>query len=463
MKNSLIQAAVAAALLSAACVPVASAQGTTELEQLKAQIQALSAKVEAMEKAQQAQAATQKSQGETQDKTIDMIAQQRANVGDWVGRFTWKGDFRYRNEDIRQEFTPGDRNRDRLRLRAGFVAKANDTVTAEVQLTTSESLASGGYGDARSSNQTLTDANSRKRVWLDTAFAQWAPNANFKVTGGKQRYPFVKPTNSGFFDNDINPEGISANWQQGATGLFADAYYFILAERNANAAGGADSTFSGAQFGWRGDIASGTRLTLAAMYFDMGAVQGYNAVQDSLVPANAFGNTTTTNAAICRPGVITATSTACIADDFNIVEAMAELAMQVGGKPLTVGVEYAKNNEADFSASATSPDGLDTAMMFGVQYGRVTTARTWEVAYTYQKLENDSLYGQFVDSDFGGGSTGTKGSVFRVGYGFGRNFRVNGTYFVNDLNIDVPTNIAGVGAVNNRKYRRLQVDFNIGF
>jgi hypothetical protein len=463
MKNSLIKAAVAAALLSAAYVPAASAQGTTELEQLKAQIQALSAKVEQMEKAQQAQAATQKAQGETQDKTIDMIAQQRANVGDWVGRFTWKGDFRYRNEDIRQEFTPGDRNRDRLRLRAGFVAKANDTVTAEVQLSSSESLSNGGYGDARSSNQTLTDANSRKRIWLDTAFAQWAPNANFKVTGGKQRYPFVRPTNSGFFDSDINPEGLSANWQQGANGLFADAYYFILAERNANAAGGADSTFSGAQIGWRGDIASGTRLTLAAMYYDMGAVQGYNAVQDAVLPGNAFGNTTTTSAAICRPGVITTASTACIANDFNVVEAMAELAMQVGGKPLTFGVDYAKNNEADIRASATAPDGLDTALMFGVQYGRVTTAHTWEVAYTYQKLENDSLYGQFVDSDFGAGNTGTKGSVFRFGYGFGRNFRINGTYFVNDLNIDLPTNIAGVGPVTNRKYRRLQIDLNVGF
>jgi putative porin len=467
MKNKLISAAVTAALLSAAYVPVAAAQGTTELEQLKAQIAVLAAKVEQMEKAQQAQAQTQKAQGETQDKTIDMIAQQRANVGDWVGRFTWKGDFRYRNEDIRQEFTPGDRNRDRLRLRAGFVAKANDTVTAEVQLTTSEALSSGGYGDARSSNQTLTDANSRKRIWLDTAFATWAPNANFKVTGGKQRYPFVKPNNSGFFDNDINPEGVSVNWQQGANGLFADAYYFIMAERNTGAAGGADSTFSGAQIGWRGDIASGTRLTLAAMYYDMGAVQGYNAVQDGAISAtlnNSFGNTTTANPAICRPGIInTTTTTSCIADDFNVVEAMAELAVQVGGKPLTIGVDYAKNNEADFAASATSPAGLDTALMFGVQYGRVTTAHTWEVAYTYQKLENDSLYGQFVDSDFGGGSTGTKGSVVRFGYGFGRNFRVNGTYFLNDLNIDVPTTIAGVGAITNRNYRRFQLDFNIGF
>jgi hypothetical protein len=455
MKNTLIGAAVAAALLSVAYVPAASAQSAAELEQLKAQIQALQKKVEEMEKAQKAQT-------DTQDKTLDMIAQQRANVGDWVGRFTWKGDFRYRNEDIKQEFVAQERNRDRIRLRAGFVAKVNDTVTTEVQLTTSEPLSNGGYGDARSSNQTLTDASSRKRVFLDTAFAQWAPTTTFKATFGKMRYPFVRPTGSLFFDNDINPEGIALNWQQGqgATplGLFASAWYYQLAERST----AADSTMSGAQIGWRADLASTTRLTVAASYFDNGAVMGYNAVQDATLPGNAFGNTTTASAAICRPGVVTATSTACIANDFNIFEAMAELSMQVGGQPLVFSLDYAKNNKADFAASATSPSGLDTAYMGGVQYGRVTGAHSWEVGYVYQKLENDSLYAQWIDSDFAGGVTGTKGHVFKVGYGFGRNFRINGTYFWNDQNIDIPFTVGGV-PVNDRKYKRLQIDLNVGF
>jgi hypothetical protein len=463
MKNKLIGAAVAAALLSVAYVPAASAQSSTELQQLKAQLEALQAKVAEMEKAQKAQADTQKAQTDATDKTLDMIAQQRANVGDWVGRFTWKGDFRYRNEDIKQEFNPAERDRDRMRVRAGFVAKASDTVTAEVQLTTGESLSSGGYGDARSPNQTLTDASSRKRVWFDTAFATWAPNANWKVTFGKMRYPWTKPTGSLFFDNDINPEGGAINWQQGATGLFAAAWYVNLAERPA----AADSTMSGGQIGWKGDIASGTRLTLAASYYDHGAVEGYNAVQDGAISAtlnNSFGNTTTALATVCRPGVLnTTTTTACIADDFNVYEVMAELSMTVGGQPLVFSADFAKNNKADFAASATSPAGLDTAYMAGVQYGRVTGAHSWEVGYVYQKVENDALYGQWVDSDFGGGSTGSKGHVFKVGYGFGKNFRINGTYFMNDTNIDVPTTIAGLGPVTSRAYRRLQLDLNVGF
>ncbi len=450
MNNRLITAAAGAALLSVAYVPAASAQ-SSELEQLKAQLQALTQKVEQLEK-------DQKAQQESQDRTTDAVAQQRANVGEWVGRFQWKGDFRYRNEDIKQEFNPAERNRDRARIRAGFVAKVNDTVRTEIQLTTGETLASGGYGDARSPNQTLTDASSRKRVWFDTAFAEWAPNANFKVTFGKMRYPWVRPTGSLFFDGDINPEGGAINWQQGATGLFATAFYVNLAER----AAAADSTMSGAQLGWRGDLASNIRLTVAASYFDHGAVQGYNAVQDATLPGNAFGNTTTASAAICRAGIVTATSTACIADDFNIVEVLAELSMQVAGKPLVFSLDYAKNNKADFAASATSPSGLDTAYMGGVQFGRVTTANTWEVAYVYQKVENDSLYGQWVDSDFGAGSTGSSGHVFKAGYGFGRNFRINGTYFWNDTNIDVPVTVAGAPRTD-RKYRRLQLDLNVVF
>jgi hypothetical protein len=442
MKNKLITAAVVAALSSAAYVPVASAQGTTELEQLKAQLQVLQSKVEEMEK-------QQKAQTEAQDRTTDMIAQQRTSVGEWVGRFQWKGDLRYRNETIDQEFTSQKRNRDRIRARGGFFARVNDTLRVEVQMATDEAI--GGNGDARSSNATLTDANSRKRLDLDLAYGEWQPNASWKVTLGKMRYPWARPTAALYFDGDVNPEGIAIGWQQGANGLFANAFWTQLAERSA----GPESTMGGGQFGWRGDIASGTRLTLAAAYFDHGAVLGWNGVQNADI-ANAFGNSTSTSTAICRPGVA-----ACIANDFNVIEAFGELAMTVGGKPLTFFVDYARNNEAERSPLA-SDQKLDTAYSGGIQLGRVTTAHSWEIGYIYEKMENDSLYGQWIDSDFAGGVTGSKGHVFRFGYGFGRNFRFNGTYFLNDTNIDVPTTIGGV-AINDREYKRLQLDVNMTF
>ena len=67
--------------------------------------------------------------------------------------FTWKGDLRYRNETIEQQYTP-DRNRDRIRVRTGFVAKVNDTVKAEVGISTAEN------GDPRSSNHPHSHSRS---------------------------------------------------------------------------------------------------------------------------------------------------------------------------------------------------------------------------------------------------------------------------------------------------------------
>ena len=79
-------------------------------------------------------------------------------------RWKWKGDFRVRNENIEQEFS-ADRNRSRVRVRLGFEAEVNPTVKAGFQFATTEN------GDARSSNQTLGDVNSRKSPSTDACIA----------------------------------------------------------------------------------------------------------------------------------------------------------------------------------------------------------------------------------------------------------------------------------------------------
>ena len=97
-----------------------------------------------------------------------------------------------------------------------------------------------------------------------------------------------------------------------------------------------------------------------------------------------------------------------------------------------------------------------------MNFGRVTGLHSWEIGWTYQKVENDALYGQWVDSDFGGGSTGTQGHIFRFNYGLGRNFRFNTTYFMNDQNIDIPVTV-GTTTLTERKYKRLQLDVVASF
>jgi hypothetical protein len=425
--------------------PAASAE---EVAAMRAQVQALLERVSQLEAAQQTQAqnvqaATSSVEEQAKvnedvqnalDLQSDNLAKTAANVGEWVGRFQWKGDLRFRNEQFDQQYVPRDRIRDRIRARAGFVAKVNDTIRAEVQFAT-------GGADPRSSNQTLTDTNSRKALDLDLAYAEWQATPALKVTAGKMKFPWVRPGQSLFFDGDINPEGLALNYQGMVPGgVFASAFYNDLAERGTQA----DSNMLGAQIGWRSNPALKNRITVGASYFDYGAVKGYNPLFGGI----SNGNTTTTSGSICRRAI-----SPCLANDYNVTELFGEFATTLADRPFTAFVDYAQNSDA----------ALDTAYSLGLMYGRASNPKTWEVGLQYQKVEKDALFGQMIDSDFGDGLTDGDGLVFRFGYAFARNFRFNATYFVNQLNNDVATTIAGVGSVRDRDYKRLQLDINWGF
>jgi hypothetical protein len=482
MSSKRIALAVASALTLCATTAIAQqaaprpsaarspAVPAAEIETLKAQLEALQGRLAELERAQAAQAqqvaeaqksaeavvATSTEQQEAIDRTTDSLAQTRASIGPWVANFTWKGDLRYRNETIDQEYVSTERNRDRVRARFGFFAKINDTMRVEMQATTTEAF------DARSSNQTLTNANSRKNLDIDTMYGEWSPMASTRLTFGKMRYPWIR-TSSYFYDGDVNPEGIALNWQQGATGAFAAVFYTHLMERSTQA----DSNMAGVQAGWRGTFGDGGRYTLAAGYFDHGAVQGYPAYFDQL-PAFAFGNTTTTNPAICRRGFTT-----CLANDYNIVDLLAEVQFNVGARPLVLFAEYGHNTEADFQNVSSNPTqnipkGLDTAYSAGFTFGRASAPRSWEFGYLYQVVEKDALFAQWIDSDFAAGLTDGKGSAVRFAYQLARNWRFNLTYLMNETNNDVPVQVTIPGStatrvVSDREYKRLQLDLNMTF
>ncbi|MCC6171964.1 MAG: putative porin [Gammaproteobacteria bacterium] len=441
-----------------------AAISAADLDVLKAQLEALQSRIAELEAAQQAQVAAAASAAESArataseqqdaiDRNTDSLAQNRANVGEWVGRWQWKGDLRYRNENIDQEFTLRERNRDRIRARVGFIARVNDTVRVELQATTTEN------GDARSSNQTLTDASSRKALDLDTAYAEWAPNASWKLTAGKMRYPWVR-TGSYFYDGDVNPEGVAVNYQQGATGVFASAWVSRLSERGALA----DSNLFGAQLGWRGTFGDGGRVMLAAGYFDHGAVEGYSVIQTGTA-GGFFGNSTTTSTAICRSG-----QSPCLANDYDVVELLGEVQFKLGSQPLTLFVDYANNGAADYrfvstNPTANIPPGLDTAYSAGFTYGRASNPRSWELGYVFQKVEKDALFAQWIDSDFAAGATDGNGHAVKLAYAFARNWRFNLTYMLNQTSNDVATAVTIPSARNvfDRDYKRLQLDLNMTF
>ncbi|MBK7114732.1 MAG: putative porin [Proteobacteria bacterium] len=406
-----------------AAVLAASPATADEVSELKAAVQALQKRLDTLE-------AQAKSNEETNDRQTDQIAQAKTSVPAWVPNFALKGDLRYRNENIDAEYAVG-RNRDRIRVRAGFVAKVNDTITSELQLASAEG------GDPRSSNQTLTGENTRKSIYIDLAYAEWKPHADWKLTAGKMKYPWARPGQSILFDGDINPEGLAVNFNHGP--FFASSFFTNLEERSATG----ESTLFGGQVGWKQAIGTAS-LTLGASLFDFNSVQHRN----PFFGGSSNGNTTTTVG--CFPG-----QSPCLLNDYNLVEGFAEYSVPVAGRPLSLYADYIRNDAA--------VNSMDTAYSAGIQYGRASNPRTWEIGYFYQKVEKDSLNAQFVDSDFAGGNSDGKGGTFKAAYAFARNWTLNLTYFMNKTNIDVPVNVAGVGSVLDRDYKRLQVDMNFKY
>ncbi len=458
MKRSLLSLAVTAALAVSTCLaPAPAFAQNAEIEALKAQLAALSSKLDELERTQ---AQTRKSIDETQataDKTADVVAQEKS-------RLSFGGDIRYRNESFDVEYVQRNRNRDRVRARLNANYRINDTLTGVFGIAT-------GGPDPRSSNQTLTDQNSRKDFELDLAYVQWAPHADWRISAGKQRYSWQRSP-SLFFDGDVNPEGIAINYARG--NLFGGVFYDWLAERalsfsNVTTGTNTDSVLYGAQLGYRIPISDSVRLTVAGTYFNFDGVQGYN----PLFGGNAFGNTTTTSAAVCSRTL--GAGVACLLSDYDIIEGFADLTASVGGRPLRLFVDYAQNTSAEINPVAGKE--LDTAMAYGFSYGAASAVPgTWEFGAQYQQIEKDALFGQLLDSDFADGNTDGDGFVIRGGYTVARNWTVNATLFLNKLSNDVaqsvtvfdpataaPYDTIVIPGIVDRDYQRLQLDLNFRF
>jgi hypothetical protein len=348
-------------------------------------------------------------------------------------RWKWKGDFRVRNENIDQALAV-ERNRSRVRVRLGFDAEVNPTVRAGFQFATTEN------GDARSSNQTLGDVNSRKALDLDLAYVEWAPNAVSKVTLGKMKQPLAMTT-SYFVDKDINPEGAALAFNHAPTGAFVNAGLFDLVERGS----AVDSTAVALQVGLRGKLNDETAYVVAVGQTNHRAVKNQAVVQSGAA-GGFFGNTTKTTG--CAAGVAT-----CLANEFEVRNALAELSTVVADYPVTVFVDWAENAKAA---------KLNKAIAYGVTLGKASLPNSWEVGVVSQKVEKDALFGQWIDSDFAAGNTDGDGYALRGVYQVAKNWKLNATYMVNKTNNDVPVVINGKNVLD-RDYKRLQLDLNFAF
>src|SRR5688572_22670714 len=374
--------------------------------------------------------ATRKQLAQEAPKIVE--AERITKAAEWASRISWKADLRYRHEFVDPEEATTDQTRQRIRARLATTAKINDTLTGTIGIATN-----GGSSDPRSTNQTLGEGWTRKGIGLDLAYVDWKPVESFGMSFGKMPQPWYKVSGY-FFDNDINPEGIAARFGTGP--FFANAYGMWLSERSsAN-----DATLLGGQLGLMGQI-GGLKLTGAVGYFDVGSVQGEITTLSTSIPCannpaffgGAQGNTTVLDALGCP----------VLVNDFNMIEALAQAEMTIADQPLQIWAQFIQNNEAD---------DLDTGWLAGFNWGKASNAMSWEFGYAYGAIEKDAQFGQFVDSDFGGGVTDVDGSIIKLGFAPAKNWVLNGTYFMNNRFVDAP------GATE-RNYDRYQIDLNWKF
>lgn len=404
-----------------------------EVEQLNAALGRREAEVETL-KAQSQQA--------VDDAAKAVKDADRLKGAEWASRIKFKGDLRVRSDRLESERVAGsgetatvedaaDRNRMRFRARLAAEAKVTDTTKVGFGL-------ASGDGDPRSSNQTFTNANSTKSVYIDLAYADWAFAPGARLVLGKQKQPYWRSGQSLFFDTDINPEGAAVTYERGV--FFGSAYGWMLQENyNADPAGrNQDPHVLGAQTGlafpWLGGE---TRVGMH--YYDCGACQGNAPFWGG---GNAYGNTTLADGTLKY--------------DYNVLLLEAQVGTTLAGYPFQAWGGWAQN--------LASGVEYDTAFDLGVSLGRAADPGTWEVALLYHSTDKDALFAQLIESDFAAGRTDGYGWGARFGYAPVKGISLNATYFKSWTNKDVAA-VSGPGYEIGKDldYDRLMLDVNYRF
>jgi hypothetical protein len=412
--------------------PATAQVSEEEVQALRAQIEMLTKRLDQLEQenvqAAPAAAPAPSDSADTvarvdaMDAELDAVQEQVAAMS-WAEKISWKGDFRYRYENIDEE-GKDERNRSRIRARTSLIAAVSDTLEVGVGLAT-------GGDDPVSSNQTIGGGGSSKDVKIDLAYFNWAGLKNTNIIGGKYSNFLVRPAKKGLrWDGDWRPEGLGAIWNNGT--FFAQGLGTWLE---------GDSR-RGTEFAWvlqagmNMNFDNGGKLKFGAGYSVFDIAGGTPLFGD---PEDFYGNSF-----VCDPGY-PEVGNCQFAYDYRNIEAFAEYGFKLGGQSVSLFGNYTVNTDADEN---------DTGYLFGAKYGSAKDKGDWDFTYFYEKLEADATVGLIADSDFGGGGTDAKGHVLSGTYAFHKAWNFKATYFINTIDL---------AEGKDTDYDRLQLDLNFKF
>ncbi|QZP35843.1 putative porin [Pseudomonas sp. DR48] len=406
-------AALCGGLLLAMSVPASAAVDAKLLDMLKAngsitpsQYTELQAELARDQKdqqiARQAQQETNEQIAATAKKTTELSTFDQKLA--WAAKTQFKGDVRFRQETVKNDGVPNNKDQDRQRIRArlGAYSEINPQVDTGIR------IATGSNDDARSTNQDLNNYFDKKSIWLDQGYVDYHPDAikNLHLVGGKMPQQWVSMGDI-IWDSDINPEGLAATYKYplgGSTELFGSAGHYTLKD-NVDGEGVQfkhDLRLYAGQLGARFAITDSMKMTLG------GSVYSYDNDANSACP------TTGTVTAPCALAVNGNSPN----ERFKLYEGFGQLDFSNLPVPLSLYGQYVNNKDAS--------NDQDTGWLAGVKskiYG-------FAVDYNYRDVQRNSVVGAFTDSDFANGFTGSRGSKLKVSYELDKNFNLGATYFL---------------------------------
>lgn len=343
---------------------------------------------------------------------------------EWYDDLKFKGDVRYRFDNIQEE-GKDDRYRNRIRVRLGAFPRINQEVSAGIQLTTDEEK--GGVADPVSGNATLSEEGSKKGIYLDLGYLDYHPLAvpGLSLIGGKMKNPHIA-VGDYLWDPDYTPEGLAATYAAGDRVQFlANGGYLWLMERaEAN-----DSQLYSGQLALQVKPTDDSAIKFGGTWYSFAELEDEK-VLDWTASNKSYGNST-------RSVVSGTTTSKVYATEFQVAEGFVQADFNVG-IPVSVFGACAVNTEADDN---------DKGWQAGIKFGNATEPGKVEFSYDYRRLEKDVWLGALADSDFIGGGTDGQGHKFKIKWQMLKNWESSVSYFLDEKKLD-----------DSLDYRRLFVD-----
>ncbi|NTU91570.1 MAG: hypothetical protein HGA60_06610 [Chlorobiaceae bacterium] len=337
------------------------------------------------------------------------------------------GDVRFRYESLQNKFTGSDQDysndRWRTRVRLGVGAWINEELSAGLSLSTDSDALSDNYKGSVSRNQSYGNYFTPKSVFLNEAFIDYHPmnyGLNGKVNlvlGKRDVSKTIVRVDDLLYDGDITLEGATLQYGKGSDGkekdglVFIAGYYFLdQISTSATLAGSNDRSKENDPF-----------LTVVQLAYK-GTLNDYSYLIG--VGDHNFQNLRNANS------TVTDTSNVKVADR-NLVEFFGNF-----GGQLTETLPWKVYGQYTFNTSSHSDDaridnGKRKAWLAGVTLGDAKQPGQWAVDVNYNRVERDSVFPFFTDSDrkVGSYNTGTQGWEVGATYHLVQNMTVGAKYY----------------------------------